>query len=218
LLVDALCTRIGELAAQCCARHGRFTLVLAGGTTPQLLYRQLRRLDTDWRCWHIYFGDDRYLPAGDPQRNDSMAAAAWLDHVAIPPAQVHGVPYGGDVHAAAASYAATLAQSPGFDLVLLGLGEDGHTASLFPGDTRAIASAELAVAVTDAPKPPPQRVSLSPRCINRAAAVWFIVTGEAKRRAVQDWLRGVPLPPQSIQPQGGIDLFTDLELPAGRTS
>ncbi len=160
--------------------------------------------------WHIYFGDERYLPAGDPDRNDSMAATAWLDHVAIPAAQIHRVPTGDNVTAAAASYASVLQQAPGFDLVLLGLGEDGHTASLFPGDIAARNSAELAIAVTNAPKPPPQRVSMSPQCLSMAAAVWFIVTGDSKRQALQAWLAGAQLPPQTIMPRAGIDIFTDI--------
>jgi 6-phosphogluconolactonase/glucosamine-6-phosphate isomerase/deaminase len=135
-LVDALYARIATLSAQYCARQGRFRIVLSGGTTPQALYRRLRTLATDWSCWQIYFGDERNLPIGDPDRNDSMAAAAWLDHVDLDGAQVHAVPYLADVEAAAAAYADTIANAQGFDLVLLGMGEDGHTASLFPGDER----------------------------------------------------------------------------------
>ncbi|MEZ5570871.1 MAG: 6-phosphogluconolactonase [Halioglobus sp.] len=213
LLIEALYSRIGALAKRCCAERGRFSVVLAGGTTPQLLYQQLRNLDTDWTCWHIYFGDERYLPEDNPERNASMAAAAWLDHVPIPPTQIHTVHYGDDVHSAARAYAHVLAQAPGIDLALLGLGEDGHTASLFPGNETALASTELAIAVTDAPKPPPQRVTMTARSLSSAAAVWFLVTGSAKLQALQNWLAGAPLPPQSICPVSGLDLFTDLALP-----
>ncbi len=135
---------------------------------------------------------------------------AWLDHVAIPAAQIHRVPTDDSVTTAAASYASVLQQAPGFDLVLLGLGEDGHTASLFPGDIAACNSAELAIAVTNAPKPPPQRVSMSPQCLSMAAAVWFIVTGDSKRQALQAWLAGAQLPPQTIMPRAGVDVFTDI--------
>ena len=212
LLVEALYKRIDALAARCCAEQGRFSIVLAGGTTPRVLYQRLRHLNTDWASWHIYFGDERYLPPGDPARNDSMATAAWLHHVPIPPAQIHTIPWHGDVHTAAAEYASLLAQAPGFDLVLLGLGEDGHTASLFPGDDAARISPELAIAVIDAPKPPPQRISMSPRCLSNASAVWFIVTGTSKLEALQGWLNGLSLPVQAIRPPGGIDLFTDLAI------
>jgi 6-phosphogluconolactonase len=210
LLVHALHERIAALAKLCLDQQGYFSIVLAGGTTPRQLYQQLRHLQTDWRGWHIYFGDERHLPAGDPARNDSMAATAWLDHVAIPVAQIHRIPTGDNVNRAAASYATVLQQAPGFDLALLGLGEDGHTASLFPGDTVACNSGELAVAVTTAPKPPAQRVSMSPKSLSLATAVWFIVTGEGKRQALQAWLAGAQLPPQSIAPRAGVDVFTDI--------
>ena len=187
-------------------------MVLAGGTTPRALYRQLRHLTTDWAHWHIYFGDERHLPTGDPARNDSMAAAAWLQHVPVPPTQIHTVPWCDDVYTAAAAYASLLEQAPGFDLVLLGLGEDGHTASLFPGNDATWVNAELALAVIDAPKPPPQRISMSPRCLSNASAVWFIVTGTNKLEALQGWLNGLSLPVQAIQPPCGIDLFTDLNV------
>jgi len=210
ILVDALCARIATLANACLEQRGYFSIVLAGGTTPRKLYQQLRYIPTDWQRWHIYFGDERYLAAGDPDRNDSMAATAWLHHVAIPSTQIHGVPTADNVTTAAASYACALRLAPGFDLALLGLGEDGHTASLFPGDVAAYNSAELAIAITNAPKPPPQRVSMSPACLSMAAAVWFMVTGDSKRQALQDWLSGAQLPPRSITPQAGIDIFTDI--------
>lgn len=211
ILVDALCARIATLANSCLKQRGYFSIVLAGGATPRKLYQQLRHLPTDWQRWHIYFGDERYLPAGDPERNDSMAAATWLNHVAIPSTQIQRVPTGDNVSMAAASYASVLQLAPGFDLALLGLGEDGHTASLFPDDLAAHNSAELAIAVTNAPKPPSQRVSMSPKCLSTAAAVWFIVTGNSKRQALRDWLSGMSLPPQTIKPRAGIDIFTDID-------
>lgn len=210
MLVEALCASIATLAKACLEQHGYFSIVLAGGSTPRELYLQLRHISTDWRYWHIYFSDERYLPAGDPQRNDTMAARVWLDHVPIPSAHMHAVPAAGNVTLAAAYYAAVLEQAPGFDLALLGLGEDGHTASLFPGDLTDCSSTELAIAITNAPKPPPQRVSMSPACLSKATAVWFVVTGDSKRQALQEWLAGAQLPPQTIKPQAGIDIFTDI--------
>ena len=210
VLLDTLVTRIAALAKSCIEQHHSFSFILAGGDTPRELYRQLRHLATDWQRWHIYFGDERFLPPGDPQRNDTMAASVWLDHVAIPSAQIHRVPHGDNVSAAAAAYASVLRQAPGFDLALLGLGEDGHTASLFPGHLAALHSRQLAVAVTNAPKPPPQRVSMSPAGLGMAAAVWCIVTGASKKQALQAWLAGTQMPPQSIQPQAGIDIYTDI--------
>lgn len=210
VLIDALYNRIGALAGDALAARGCFSIILAGGNTPRALYQRLRHLATDWQRWHIYFGDERCLAAGHPDRNDTMAGAAWLDHVAIPAAQVHRVPAGVDAFAAAAQYSQVLAQSPGFDLALLGLGEDGHTASLFPGDRRIETDSTPAIGITDAPKPPPQRVSISAGCLSTAAAVWFIVCGESKRPALEAWLAGAPLPPQWIRPHAGVDVFTDV--------
>jgi 6-phosphogluconolactonase len=210
LLLDALYTGIGTLASATLEQRGRFSIILAGGNTPRALYQRLRHLETDWRRWHIYFSDERCLAAGHPDRNDSMASNAWLDHVAIPAAQIHRVPAGEDAVAAASAYSAVLSQAPGFDLALLGLGEDGHTASLFPGDRRIESGAELAIGITDAPKPPLRRVSLSAGCLSSAEVVWFIVTGEAKRQALKAWLDGAPLPAQWIRPRAGVDLFTDV--------
>jgi 6-phosphogluconolactonase len=210
VLVHALCERIVTLARHCIDQRGYFSTILAGGTTPRPLYQQLRHLSTDWQRWHIYFSDERYLSAGHPERNDSMALEAWLDHVAIPSSQIHRVPEHDNVDAAAALYASVLAQAPGFDLALLGLGEDGHTASLFPGDTQAANSTALAIAVTHAPKAPQQRVTMSPKSLSMATAVWFIVTGSSKRQALDAWLAGAPLPAKTIKPRAGVDIFTDL--------
>jgi 6-phosphogluconolactonase len=212
LLIKELCARIAMLARECLDKHGYFSIILAGGETPRELYRQLRHIATDWQHWHIYFGDERFLKIGDFERNDTMAKAVWLDYVAIPRAQIHGVPARDNVNTAAADYAAILQQAPGFDLALLGLGEDGHTASLFPGDVPPDNSTALAIAVTHAPKLPARRVSMSPRCLSLSSAVWFVVSGSNKRKILEAWLAGAPLPPQAIKPHAEIDIFTDLDI------
>ncbi len=209
-LVAELVQRISVLAADCLADVGSFHIVLAGGSTPRQLYQQLRHINTDWSAWHIYFGDERCLPVGDVERNDAMAATSWLGHVAIPREQIHSVPVMADAQAAADAYASLLDQAPRFDLVLLGLGEDGHTASLFPGHTGAATNKASAIAIFDAPKPPAQRVSMSPLRLSHANAVWFLITGEAKRDALDDWLSGAELPPGQLSPRLGVDIFTDL--------
>jgi len=212
LLIKELCARIAMLAGECIDKQGYFSIILAGGETPRELYRQLRHIATDWQYWHIYFGDERCLPVGDAERNDTMATTAWLDYVAIPRVQIHGVPARDNVNTAAADYAAILQQAPGFDLALLGLGEDGHTASLFPGDVPPDNSTALAIAVTQAPKLPARRVSMSPQCLSLSSAVWFLVSGSNKRKILEAWLAGAPLPPQAIEPHAGIDIFTDLDI------
>jgi len=205
--------RILDAAARAIERRGRFLIVLAGGSTPRTIYRMLRAADTDWSSWQAYFGDERCLPAGDPERNSRMAADAWLNHVPIRQDQVHAIPAELGATAAALAYAKTLRNVDDFDLVLLGLGEDGHTASLFPGrDWGVAASAPDALAVFDAPKPPPQRVSLSAARLSRAREVLFLVGGVSKKDAVAGWRMSASIPARSIQPRAGVDVLVESQL------
>jgi 6-phosphogluconolactonase len=146
-----------------------------------------------------------------------MAADAWLNRVPIPQDQIHAIPAEFGARAAALAYAETLRGVGDFDLVLLGLGEDGHTASLFPGrDWGVAASAPDALAVFDAPKPP-QRVSLSAARLSRTREVLFLVEGEAKREAVARWRASERLPAGAIRTAGGVDVLVEsalLEPPA----
>jgi 6-phosphogluconolactonase len=200
-----------DVAQAAIRERGAFRIVLAGGDTPRPVYASLRGAQTPWSAWHVYFGDERCLPADDPGRNSHMAASAWLDHVPIPPHQVHPIPAERGPESAAAAYAALLAGVGEFDLVLLGLGEDGHTASLFPGAQWDSAPTwPVAVPVRDAPKPPPQRVSLSPERLSRAAHVLFLVSGAGKRRALNEWRAGKDMPASRIAPPDGVDVFFHL--------
>jgi 6-phosphogluconolactonase len=197
-----------ESAEQAIAERGVFRLVLSGGTTPRRLYQVLRQAQTGWSAWHIYFGDERCLPAGAPERNSHMARLAWLDQVSIPAAQIHPIPAELGPEGGAGRYARELAQVGEFDLVLLGLGEDGHTASLFPGGAwEGEAWLPAAIPVLDAPKPPPQRVSLSPARLSLASRVLFLASGEAKRPALMAWREGQPIPASRICPPAGVDVF-----------
>ena len=190
--------------------RGRFDIVLAGGGTPRRVYEALRETATDWAAWHVYFGDERCLPENNAERNSRMANEAWLSHVAIPAAQIHPIPGEAGASIAAAVYAATLSDVGEFDLVLLGLGEDGHTASLFPGhDWGVAADAPTVLAVFDAPKPPPERVSLSAARLSDARQVLFLVEGAGKRDAIGRWRRGDAIPAASIAPPSGVDVLLD---------
>ncbi|TSA20277.1 MAG: 6-phosphogluconolactonase [Betaproteobacteria bacterium] len=195
------------------AQHGAFHLVLAGGTTPRRIYERLRLAPADWAHWHIYFGDERCLPADHPDRNSHMAHEAWLSQVAIPAPQIHPIPAELGAQTAATAYAETLSTITVFDMVLLGLGEDGHTASLFPGhpwgeDRHAAAT----LAVFNAPKPPAYRVSLSAHRLSLTKACLYIVTGASKRSAVHAWRHGESIPAAAIQPIGGVgvDIHGDM--------
>lgn len=209
LVADALARVLGA-AREAIARHGAFDIVLAGGNTPRKLYRALRAADARWNAWHVWFGDERCAPPDDPGRNSRMAREEWLDHVAIPAANVHAIPAEAGAREAATLYARALRGTDSFDMVLLGLGEDGHTASLFPGhDWGTHADSPDAIAVYGAPKPPPERVSLSAHRLSDARAVVFLVEGAGKRDAVLAWQRGEALPAASIVPESGVDVLLD---------
>lgn len=210
---QAVVDRVLAGATEAIARRGRFDIVLAGGSTPKVVYERLRNAAADWSRWQVFFGDERCAPVDDPARNSHMAAAAWLAHVPIPASQVHLIEAERGATEAAARYAELLAPIDSFDLVLLGLGEDGHTGSLFPGqDPGAQADAPAALAVFDAPKPPPERVSLSASRFGRSREVIFIVTGEGKREALRRWRAGAAIPARSVAPKAGVDVFVEAAL------
>lgn len=198
-----------QCASRAIAARGRFLIVLAGGNTPRDVYVMLREAQTDWSKWHVYFGDERCLPADHADRNSLMAAESWLQHVGIPAQQVHAIPAERGPDQAAQAYHALLADVGEFDLVLLGLGEDGHTASLFPGHAWEGASNEAAIPVRDAPKPPPERVSITASRLSFARRVIYLATGAGKREAIQQWRGGGGLPAAAIQPQAGVEVFMD---------
>ena len=189
-------------------QRGQFHIVLAGGNTPRGLYAELSAAQTEWSAWHIYFGDERCLPPTDAERNSHMAAQVWLDHVPIPTFQLHPIPAELGAVPAARMYADILKMVPIFDFVLLGLGEDGHTASLFPEhDWGMTPGSPDTLAVLNAPKPPPERVSLSAARLSRARKVLFMVDGESKQQAIADWRAGKDIPAQAIRPAAGVDVL-----------
>ncbi len=192
-LAAAVAQRIAVLIAQSIAARGVCRLALAGGETPRRCYAVLGTLDVEWARVHLYFGDERCLPVGDAQRNDEMARLSLLQHIAIPAANVHPVAAELGALRAAADYTAHLHDALPLDIVLLGMGEDGHTASLFPGNP-AVRAEGIAVAVFDAPKPPPERVSLSMATLNAARHKLFLVAGAGKRAALSRIARGETLP------------------------
>jgi 6-phosphogluconolactonase len=208
--VAAAATALILSAADAALRaRGEFRLVLAGGTTPNKVYRQLAASPAEWSHWQIYFGDERCLPAVDPGRNSTMAAATWLDHVGIPQKNVHSIPAELGAQAAAQRYAPLVAAARPFDMVLLGMGEDGHTASLFPGHEHP--AGEQVHAVSAAPKPPPERVSLSREALSDSRDVLILITGTGKRAAVQRWRAGEDLPIAHITAHDHLRVLIDRE-------
>ena len=205
-MLDAAVEVVIREAAASIAGRGRFTAVLAGGSTPQGLYQRLahapHRDRIEWTCVHLFWGDERCVPPADAASNYRMARGALLDHVPIPPAQVHRIHGEDEPGEEAARYDAllrTALNAPGgsrtgvFDLVLLGLGTDGHTASLFPGMTAPRESARWVVAehIDNARG---WRITLTPVPLNAAHAVVFLVAGADKAPALAAVLEGPVLP------------------------
>jgi 6-phosphogluconolactonase len=166
---------------------------LTGGTIAEELHRELARraVDSavDWSRVVFWWGDERFVPADSPDRNARQARESLLDHVPVDPANVHEVPASDQVATAedaAAAYGEAMRQHGAgfFEVLMLGIGPDGHCASLFPGHPALEARDAIAVAVHDSPKPPPDRVSLTFEAMERCRAVWFIASGEGKAEAV----------------------------------
>jgi 6-phosphogluconolactonase len=208
VLARAVAARLVTTLVDAQAAAGAASVVLTGGGIGTAVLGELAaapaRDSVDWRRLDIWWGDERFLPSGDPERNETGAREALLRHLDADPARVHPMPGpdgpdGPDPEAAAARYAAMLRQAarpedhgpvPSFDVVLLGIGPEGHVASLFPG-MPALYDDRPVVAVRGAPKPPPTRLSLTLPAIGRARQVWVIAAGDEKASAVRLALSGV---------------------------
>ncbi len=205
---------ISQWAAQAVSRSGQFHLVLSGGSTPADTYRNLAQNhdQPDWAKTHVWFSDERCAPPDDPASNFRMASETLLNHIDIPPQHIHRVHCEHTPQQAANEYDETLRRhaapgelAPRFDLVLLGIGDDGHTASLFP-DTAILAVDDRAAAPVYVEKLESWRVSLTYPVLNAARRVLFLVAGEKKAGIVSELMRGdsAPTYPASrIRPQSG---------------
>jgi 6-phosphogluconolactonase len=201
----AAMARVESLSESSIEARGQFHLVLAGGSTPKNVYTLLKNITTDWHKWQIYFGDERCLELGHQERNSTMAFEAWLNHVDIPEQNIHVIPAELGPVEGAHLYNQTLSKLDDFDLVLLGLGEDAHTASLFPGHSWD--NNLDALAVFDAPKPPPLRISMSPARLSRSKSVLFLVSGIEKQTAINQWKAGDAIPASTVTCDNGVDVF-----------
>ncbi len=200
LLVEAAAARLLTRLIDAQADRGEASVVLTGGRGAAKVYQAVRdspaRDAVNWARLNVWWGDERFLPGGHPDRNETQARAALLDAVPLDPARVHPMPAsdgpdGNDPEAAAARYADELAADarpshqrlPHLDMLLLGVGEDGHVASVFP-ESPAGYEIRPVTAVRGSPKPPPVRITLTLPAINAAEEVWLIATGTDKARAV----------------------------------
>jgi 6-phosphogluconolactonase len=207
LLAEAVAAAAITRLADALSASGQAHLVLTGGgigTKVQAALAAAPARDTvDWTRVDFWWGDERFVPAGDPDRNETGARAALLDHIGVDPARVHTMngpdgPDGDDPEAAAARYAAELAAAsaggalvPAFDILMLGIGPEGHVASIFPESPAAYADGQV-VSVRNSPKPPPTRISLTFGAIRAAREVWILASGAEKAEAVARALAGEP--------------------------
>jgi 6-phosphogluconolactonase len=207
LLAKTVAARLVTRLVDAAAARGTASLVLTGGGIGTAVLSELAaapaRDAVDWRHLDVWWGDERFVPSGDKERNETGARAALLDHVDVDPARVHPMPPsdgpdGDDPDAAAAWYATWLTGAarpedhgpvPSFDVLLLGIGPEGHIASLFPG-MPALYDERSVVAVRNSPKPPPTRLSLTLPSINAAKEVWILASGKEKAGAVALALSG----------------------------
>lgn len=219
-LARAAADEWGARAASAVAEGGRFTVALAGGATPRALYALLAdpaapyRDALPWARTQVFFGDERAVAPDHARSNYGVARDALLAHVPLPPENVHRIRGEDDPGAAAAAYERELhaffGGEPRFDLVLLGMGADGHTASLFPGSP-ALEDVSRLVAVASAPASGEARITLTLRALEAAARVVFLVSGASKRPALARVLSGVDgpdaLPAAQVRPAGGTVLW-----------
>jgi len=224
-LAQALAAYVLQIAAAAVAARQRFTLALSGGSALTLLAEGLQgvgdSIPVDWNAWHLYWADERCVPQTSPDSNVAAARQAWISRTPISPDQIHSMDDTLSPAAAAEAYARDLADGllpqeggfPQFDLILLGMGEDGHTASLFPGHPALDEAHRWVVAVENSPKPPPQRITLTLPVINRARHVAIVATGSGKTHVLSRIRSGQKpcLPIQRVDPlEGELRWFLDL--------
>ena len=198
-LVALAAERFAAAVRDAVAKRGLFSCALPGGSVAETMFPAFARLALPWDRVHVFFGDERAVPETDPESNCGLARRLWLDHV---PAHVHPMRADrGDLEAAATAYAetlrATLGDPPRLDLALLGMGPDGHVCSLFPGHPLLRERTLWVASVTDSPKPPPRRVTLTMTVLAAARSIWVVAFGAGKasilREAIQDASSQLPV-------------------------
>jgi 6-phosphogluconolactonase len=245
-LGQAAADHVAQFSAEAVAARGRFIVALSGGSLPKILGPALVAAgQMDWSAWHVGWADERCVPPAHPDSNYNVAKAYFFDHVSIPPDQIYNPDTTLDPAATAAAYESTLAQLffnlpnfqppfgrnlpsppprlpaspplPRFDLILLGMGEDGHTASLFPGQPLLHETNRWVAPIFDSPKPPPERITLTLPVINNAHHVIFIAAGAGKAEILpRVFAPNSQLPASLVQPiAGDLHWFVD-EAAAGQ--
>ncbi|AFZ45178.1 6-phosphogluconolactonase [Halothece sp. PCC 7418] len=220
-LVDRAVQIIVEKIESAIAQRGYCTLALAGGSTPKPVYEKLSQQNLPWEKLHIFWGDERYVPADHPDSNEKMAREAWLDQVAIPAENIHPMPTTGENPEADAEkheqqlrsfFQCQAGEFPSLDIILLGMGDDGHTASLFP-HTEALSVRDRLITIGN--KGDSKRLSFTAPFLNQGRAVIFLVAGANKRPALKEIFSpqgdAMAYPARLIQPQGELWWLLDQE-------
>jgi 6-phosphogluconolactonase len=215
-LVAAAGDRLVDVIIKAIEGRGRANIVLTGGGTGIGLLKRVREQadKIDWAQVDLFFGDERFVPADDDERNEKQAREALIDHIDIPAANVHAMPasdgeFGDDLDAAALAHEQVLAATaddgeptPEFDVHLVGMGGEGHINSLFPHTPAVQETTRMVVGVTDSPKPPPRRITLTLPAVQRSREVWLVVSGEAKADAVAAAIGGAT--PDDVPAAGAV--------------
>lgn len=218
-LATALSFHVAQAAQASSAACGRFCVALSGGSLMDMLapalFAQSLRERIDWSTWHVFWIDERWVPHSSPDSNFGLARRLLFSRVGIPEQRIHAVDVSKSPDETACAYEARIRRTlsvetgalPRFDMVLLGLGEDGHTASLFPGHPALRESRRWVVPVFNAPKPPPVRVTMTLPVINAARQVAFVVAGSDKAGVVAEVLHPaagrLDLPARMVKPTDG---------------
>jgi len=215
-LVAAAGDRLASAITEAIAQRGVATIVLTGGGTGTALLKRLGTHPVEWGRVHLFWGDDRFVPHDDDERNEKQAREALLDHIDIPAANIHPMPasdgrFGDDIQAAVQAYQDLLAANaefgsptPVFDVHLLGMGGEGHINSLFPHTPAVLETDRMVVGVDDSPKPPPRRITLTLPAVRRSRQVWLVVSGDAKADAVAAAIGGAD--PADVPAAGAVGL------------
>lgn len=231
-LSEQIATYVAKLSAQAVASQGRFMVAISGGSMPKILAANLitepLRQQIDWSKWHVFWADERCVPLEHADSSYRLAREHFFEQVSIPSVQIYAFDPSLEPEAAAIAYQATMAQVfqpalgqlPRFDLILLGMGEDGHTASLFPNHPLLNENKRWVAPIFDSPKPPSERITLTLAVINNAENVAVIATGRGKADILPKVLDpppdSKPLPARMVQPvHGDLHWFVDKAAAAG---
>ncbi len=190
-------------AHQAIDERGVFTIVLAGGSTPVLMYSLLAKCNEEWDKWRFFIGDERCLPQDDPERNSVVICQAFAGKV-LTPENTFFIPAEIGAEEAAHAYGALILSYLPFDMVLLGMGEDGHTASIFPGIEQMHKDVYVSY---NSPKPPPTRITMSKETLSNTSTVLFMITGANKNAPLQNIKNGELLPVTQVKGKDTIIMF-----------